>query len=409
MRLIALLLFFTIPLFLHAQLLTIQEAVEKSLIKNTEINQLRAVLKQKENEWRTLTGIEAPEIGYMEEGVNNKAAKPFEERRWTVSQKIDFPLTSYYRIKASKMETKAIRYHLKAIENDVKVLVKSRYIEVLYSLYLNKLGEQQLKLSEELYNAVYARFETGLGNGIDLANAELQVAEAKNELSDADRILHQSRYGLFNLMGLENSEISYGILFMDSLQTKEVEIRQIEALAVLGDQPSYVASMHEYQAVLNQVKEAKSNILPDIRLNVYRQNYGGGFDYNGFEVGLSIPLWLPFEQKGKIQMAEARQDKILWQQKAIEQDMKKQIEQAWHSYKSSKQIITRYQETIRNKSSKLQQLSLEAYRLGEIDLLNLLNAQQTFLLSQKRYLNSLRDYYLQLAQLEKFLDEELVY
>jgi cobalt-zinc-cadmium efflux system outer membrane protein len=108
-------------------------------------------------------------------------------------------------------------------------------------------------------------------------------------------------------------------------------------------------------------------------------------------------------------MAEARQSEIQWKQKSIELDMKQQIEHAWHSYRSSKQIIDRYKMTISSKSLKLEQLSLEAYRLGEIDLLNLINAQQTYLANQKRFLTALRDYYLQLAQLEKFLNKDLVY
>lgn len=390
-------------------LLLIQQAVDSALLNNPDLNQAKAVLSQYENEWRTLTGIEAPEISYFEEGINHDVAKPFEERRWTISQTIDFPSTTIYRLKAVKQEAKALSYRVKAMENEIKSQVKSRYIEVLYALHLKTVGEKQKALADELYNAVYTQFETGMGNGMDLMNAELQVAEAENVLNEAERLLHMARYSLFYLMGLEVSEISYGIQFSDTLKSSEVEIKQIQALAVLQEQPNYMAALCDFQASQNKLKEAKSNILPDIRFNLYQQNYGNGFNYNGFEIGLSIPIWLPFEQRGKIKMAEARQTEIEWKQKSIELDMKQQIEHAWHSYQSSKQIIDRYNETMSSKSQKLQQLSLKAYQLGEIDLLNLINAQQTYLINQKRYLSSLRDYYLQLVQLEKFLNQELVY
>ncbi|MGD9931710.1 MAG: TolC family protein [Mangrovibacterium sp.] len=400
-----------LPGFLVAQenRLLLSHAVDSALMNHPGLNQARAVLVQKENEWRTLTGIEAPEISYFEEGINSKAAKPFEERRWTISQTVDFPLTTIYRLKAVGQEAEALSYRIRAMENELKSEVKSRYVEVLYALYLQDLGKQQKKLADELYNAVYARFETGIGNGMDLLNAELQVAEAENSLSEAERLLHLARYSLFYLMGLEVPAISYDIQFADSLSSTAVEIDQILALSVLHEQPAYLAALHEYQASQYKLKEAKSNLLPDIRFNLYRQNYGDGFDYNGFEVGLSLPLWLPFSQKGEIRMAEARQTEIEWKQKDIEMEMKQKIEHAWHGYISSKQIIDRYQQIMSSKSQKLQQLSLEAYRLGEIDLLNLLNAQQTFLSNQKQYLVALRDYYLELVQLEKFLNKELVY
>lgn len=400
-----------IPFRLVAQedLLLLQHAVDSALLNNPDLNRMRAVLLQKEQEWRTLTGVNPPEFSYFEEGLNSRAARPFEEKRWTFSQSVDFPLTTVYRLKAVREEEKALRLRISAVENEITSQVKSRYIEVLYALHLQGLGKQQKELADDLYNAVYTRFETGMANGMDLTNAELQVAEAENVQDEAERLLHMARYSLFYLMGLEIPQISYNILFSDTLSSTDVEIAQIQALAVLHEQPLYLAALHEYQATQNKLKEAKSNLLPDIRFNVYKQNYGDGFDYNGFEVGLSIPFWLPFEQKGKIRMAEARQSEIEWQQKSIELDMKQQIEHAWHSYETSKRTIERYNRTMHEKSLKLQQLTLKAYRLGEIDLLNLISAQQIFLANQKRYLTSLRDYYLQLAQLEKFLDQELVY
>jgi cobalt-zinc-cadmium efflux system outer membrane protein len=64
---------------------------------------------------------------------------------------------------------------------------------------------------------------------------------------------------------------------------------------------------------------------------------------------------------------------------------------------------------MKEKAGRLQSLTLRAYQLGEIDMLNLLNAQQIFLTSEQRYLTALRDYYLQLVALEIYLDKDLVY
>jgi hypothetical protein len=78
----------------------------------------------------------------------------------------------------------------------------------------------------------------------------------------------------------------------------------------------------------------------------------------------------------------------------------KDIEQAWHSYEVSRQPIRRYDETIRSKAEKLQALTLQAYRLGEVELLNLINAQTNLPQQQQRYLLALRDFYQQLIALE---------
>ena len=392
-----------------AQLLTIQDAVDQAIKNNAPINQMRSQLNQKKEEWRTQTGISSPEFSYMKEGINNKAADPFQEKRMTVSQSIDFPLTTAYRLKGIRQEEKAMEFSIQEEERKVKANVKSRYVEVIYALHLQKLRDQQLKLATELYNAVYTQFETGMGNGMDLTKAELQVAESNNDIDDARRQLHQARYSLFNLMGLPPENQKYTIEFMDSLKSNDVAISQITALSVLTEQPSYQSSIKELEASGYFLKEARSNILPDIRFNFYKQDYGTGYNFNGFELGLSFPIWYPLEQKGKIRMNLARQEEIQWKQKEIRSGVKEQIEHAWHSYEVSRSTIKRYDETIRSKAEKLQALTLSAYKLGEVDLLNLIQAQQIYLNSQQRYLSALREFYIQLIELEKFLNRELVY
>jgi cobalt-zinc-cadmium efflux system outer membrane protein len=367
---------------------------------------LYAQLKQKENLWRTETGISAPEISYFKEGIASGPGDVFDEKRITISQEIDFPLTTSYRLKALAEEAKALKLQINSRENEIKAEVKSYYVEVLYALNLQKSRQNQLKLAQELYNAVYTKFETGMGNGIDLANAELRLEESKNDLDQTEWILHKARYGLFFAMGLPVEEQKYSIEFSDTLQASDIEISQIMTLAVQEKQPDFLASEHQLQAAGFYIKEARSNILPNIRLNLYKQDYGSGYDFNGFEVGLQIPIWYPLDQKGKINTALAKQDEIRWKQQEIKLNMKRQIEYAWHNYSVSRSIINRYNKTMKEKAAQLQSLTLKGYQLGEIDLLNLLNAQQTYLTSEARYLSALRDYYLQLVALEKYLEED---
>ena len=82
------------------QVLTIQDAVDQAVLNNAQINQMRSLLKQKNEAWRMQSGISSPEVSYMKEGMSGKTADPFQEQRLTVSQTVDFPLTTSYRMKA---------------------------------------------------------------------------------------------------------------------------------------------------------------------------------------------------------------------------------------------------------------------------------------------------------------------
>ncbi len=390
-------------------LLTIQQAVESAYNRNAELQQLHSQLHQKENLWRTQTGISAPEISYFKEGISSGPGDPFAEQRYTISQEFDFPLTTAYRLKALSQELEALQYQVKARESEIKAEVKSHYVEVVYALHLQKSRQNQLDLAQELYNAVYTKFEMGMGNGIDLANAELRLDQAKNDVDQTEWILHQARYGLFFTMGLPPDDQKYSIQFSDTLHATDIEISQIMTLEVQEKQPQFKATENELLATEYYLKEARSNILPDIRLNLYTQDYGTGFDFRGFEVGLRIPIWYPLDQRGKINTALAKQEEIKWKQQEVRLTMKKQIEYAWHNYSVSRSVIERYNTTMKGKADHLRSMSMRAYQLGEVDLLNLLNAQQTYLSSEERYLQALRDYYIQLVTLEKYLEQDLVY
>ena len=150
-------------------------------------------------------------------------------------------------------------------------------------------------------------------------------------------------------------------------------------------------------------------MLPALTVDFYAQDYGTGFDQHGFQVGLKIPLWVFPNYKGTLRQAKAEAQTWQWRREAVALDLKKQAEQAWHSYEASKRTIDRYRTTVQARSDELLQLTLEGYRVGELDLLVLLDTQRTYLASQQRYYDALRDYYFQLIDLERLLGEDIVF
>ena len=388
--------------------ITLQEAVESGLQRNPGLRELYSVLDQKRNTARQETGIDDPEVSYFREGISNGPGDIFDEQRVTISQSIDFPLTTAYRMKGIREEVTALENEVKAREKMVRAEVKSSYVEVIYALRLQLSRQNQVTILTDLHKAVSTKMELGMASGIDLASIELQLQEALNDLDQSEFILHKARYNLFYAMGLPVPEQTYDITFSDSLNVIEVEVDQIMTLSMLEQQPEYQSTLHELQAARLFLKEAKSNVMPDLRLNLYRQDYGSGYDFTGFEVGVSIPLWYPLAHKGRINASAARVEEVGWKQDRIRLELKRELEHAWHNYDISRKIINRYRDTMRSRATELQRLSLRAYQLGEIDLLRLLNARQVFLNGEQHYLAAMRDYYLQLIALERYLGRDLV-
>ncbi|RMF54048.1 MAG: hypothetical protein D6746_14915 [Bacteroidetes bacterium] len=64
---------------------------------------------------------------------------------------------------------------------------------------------------------------------------------------------------------------------------------------------------------------------------------------------------------------------------------------------------------MQERAATLLALTREGYRLGEIDLLTLLDTQRTYLDSQLRFYQALRDYYLDVIELERYLERDLIF
>ena len=394
--------------FSQENLLTINQAVETACNNNVELNQIKAQLSQKVSLWQNIE-ISQPEISYSKEGIGSEESCPYAEKRITITQEIEFPLTAVYRVKGLRQEAEAQKYLMKAREKEIKVDIKSKYINVLYAQYFQESKDNQQKLLQDLYNVVCNKFEAGTENNFNIANVELQLNEAKNDFEQSKLLLHQAKYNLFNSMGLPLEQQKETIKFPDSLSTTNIDFSQLQAFLEQVTHPDYQSFEYKLNASNYFLKEAKCNFLPDIRFSYYKQDYGLGYDFNGFEIGLSLPLWQLFEQNGDVKTAKARHKELSGMQQEIVQNMNNNIEFAWQKFSDNCTIIDRYENSLFQKDQEFKTLSLKAYELGEIDLFNLLSAQQMYYKSQHRYVAAICDYYLQFTVIEQYIDTDLVF
>ncbi len=382
------------------------KAVEIAYRQNPQIKQLQYQIKAQKNREVLSLGISDPEISYMKEGIGKGN---FTEQRWAVSQRLQFPLTGFQNLKQQKATTESLQHQLRDLENQVKVNVKTVYTQLAYATQSLALAEERVQLFETLRKAAQARADMGEASEIDAMQADLQLQEALNSMETARKQFMNSRYDLFQSIGLDPEVQTYDIVFPDTLEYVNVRINQDEIMNQLPAHPKLKQIEQEKEAAMFGKKAAKSSYLPDLNFSYYRQDFGNDYDFYGFEVGVSIPLWFAAQQAPKVQQANALQHAAEWKYQDAKLLIKKQAEQTWHSYRSAKTNIDRFRENIRAKSLELVQMTQKGYGLGELNLLTLLEAQRTYLRTQEAYYQTLRDYYLTIVNLERYLQTDLIF
>lgn len=386
--------------------LNVQKALQIAYEHNPKINQLQSRIDAQQQQQLLSIGLRDPEISYFKEGLGEGG---FSEQRWAITQSIDFPLTSYYQTKSERATTDKLRKQLEAEKLQLKANVKSAYTELAYAIENSHLAGEQVKLFLQLRDAAQTRSDMGESSEIDAMQADLQLSEAQNNIEMAEKEIMNARYNLFETIGLEPEEQTYDISFPDTLHYIEVQIDQEEVMRQLEQHPELQQINREQQAAEYFTKVAKTGYLPDLNVSYYKQNFGNDYDFHGFEVGVSIPLWFVANQRSKVKQAHAIQREVDWKLHEHELSLKKRAEQTWHSYQTTRANIQRFRDSIQERSAELVRMTQRGYRYGELDLLTLLEAQRTYLRTQQSYYQTLRDYYLRIIELEQFLQTDIIF
>lgn len=393
---------------LSNQKLTGKLAIQIALENNTNLKQFKEQINQVKAEKYSAYGITSPIISYMQEGMPNGDYSKFGEKRLALNQDLQFPYTSYLKLKSIDQKVTAMEAEYKWKQKELIAETKQSYVRIVYWKELIRLREEIKEISEKLYEIVNTKEELGQISSLDLLNAELSKLEAENDLNDAIRNLMLARYDLFYLIGLDTDKQKYSIAFQDSLTYFDFNISQNDILKRIEETYDYKSAIFYSNSASTAVTYSWSKLLPSINLSIYKQNYSDGFNFNGIELGLSIPLWLGIDKQTEIQQYEAQSRESQIRLHDTKLKIKKQIEHSWHSFDISRNIILNYKNNISEKSQKLLELTLESYQLGQTDLLNLLNVQKGYINSKIRYLDALMDYYKQIIDLEKYLENEVV-
>ncbi len=412
------LFFFNITTIIFAQsgatvedtnIVTVKSAIRLAAQKNPGLRILKAEIDKKRGELKSNSGLLDPVISYSREGVGNSSFSSYDEQRIGITQEIEFPTKTSFLGKSLLSEIESLELEYKNRSLLLREEIKKLYSELQYGLEMLHLAENEYQISQQLLEAVELKYTSGEATKTELLKAKIQADEARNSISEATNNMHRSRYSLFNMIGLATSQQRYSIKFPDTLYYEAVEISQEDILSTFVSMPGVLAKMKSIESARNYKEYAGNSFYPNFSLSLFGQDMGSGFNSFGFEVGFSVPLWFSMNQNGKIEEASAN---LVASEERYREElllMKKEVEIAWHGYEAANMNIGRFIEGILSDSEELLRLTTEGYKLGEIDFLNLLEAQRTYLSSSKRYYGYLLDYQHRLIELERFSNREFLY
>jgi len=405
-------LLFPAPIkLLEEKPLTLEQALAMTLSDHPEIRAAMQRIRQAKGQRGQEATPPSPVLGFVRENIPNRgtvASDPV-ERQWTLSQSFDFPLAYVYRHKGKTAAIRALEHDLDTLRRTLIAQLKTAFSMVLYTREQVSLARQNITLAQTLVDAVHLRLQAGEASGMEEIRANLALSEAQNDLREVELAHHLSRYAFFDAMGLDPAHQSYSIQIPGNLTPFEVAVSQQEILEQMEVLPQMQAARERVRQGTMLLRERKSLLLPSWALEWFRQDRGDGFNHHGFAISLTVPLWAPIKERGALSDARAQREEADCNLQSIRLGVKREVEEAWHHFEISRDIIREYQKNIAEKSRTLLDMAQEAYQMGAIGIMEMLDSQRAYLDSRRRFLRALHEYHDRVIQMERYWHQPLVF
>ncbi|MRR57622.1 MAG: TolC family protein [Deltaproteobacteria bacterium] len=393
--------------FAADKVFTIGQAVEFALHNNGELKALRE--EQGIPEARKIKAGLFPNPVLEMDGTTGELTGSRFENTVLVGISQEF-LTAGKRGKRLKVAETEVESFTRQIDNAGRRLteeVKNAFLDLLLAEKKVELAHRSLALTNQFFDITRQRFEAGDIPELEVNLARVEAARSEERLTEAERDLYPAKAGLLALMGLPSPEPATfsGALNAPPLTKRLEELKGI-ALAQRPDLRALDAEQAKGDA---ELALARAERIPNVTLGLGYQRENSAIDVSGEEIksrdnliGLKLSIPIPLFDRNQAGIMEARarkagaENRLLHARKVVEREVESAFARLAAADKSlaiyAKDIIPQLEENLK--------LIQDAYRLGEVGILSIIEEQKKFFEVNDGYLTALYNRQAALARLE---------
>lgn len=314
-----------------------------------------------------------------------------EQNEVVVKQAFDFPTVYSHKNRIADLKTGLYDNQTAAGRQQILLTAKQTCQEIIY------LRKQKVLLAERLQNALRLselygkKLEKGDATILEINKIQLEQVNVQNDNRLNEAALKAKVELLRNLNGGEPiafDEQDYPVQL-------HIDFNRIADEYMSAD-PS-LKSLEDEQAIATQeIKLSKSESLPKFDVG-YRRDAGTDDAFNGFTVGVSIPL---FENKNRVKKAKAQAEYT----SAVVEDNKLNVRSGLQQLYEQVQALQTAKEDYARILSTQQNIQLlnKALDAGQISMINYFTEVAALYDARKNYLDIEKNYHDLLAQLLKY-------
>lgn len=338
------------------------------------------------------------------------------ENRLTVCVSQEFLIGGKRDKRLAVFDAELLRFdnRFKDTERRLIAEIKTGYYDLLLAEGRRDLANKSRELNNQLLQIARERFGAGEIAELDVNLAKVETARSAGRSIEAERELVPLQQRLLSLMGVSPTE---NLQLAAPTETKSIaaNLAELKTLA-LDKRPDLQAVAAEKNKGEAEVALAEAERLPNVTAGVgivWERSVTslGGLEERNTEyligVRLSVPITIFDRNQAGIKEALAKKSSAEIRHQFIRQNIDREVEAAyWRLTTSEKSLYIYAQEIIPQLTENLN-LVQEAYRLGEVGILAVIEEQKKFIAVNEGNLSALHDKNRAMAQLEAAVGIEL--
>lgn len=307
----------------------------------------------------------------------------------------------------AKRTYESAKFSLQTSINTVIYNVKQSYYNLLFAQQQVKVYEDTVNDYELHLQQAKAYYNIGTKAKIDVLTAEYNLGKAKLNLIQANNTLKVAYVQLSNAMGMPEYS-DYDVT--DNLTTKAYEIDVKEAVnTAFETSPELLAAKKKADASELLVRASRRAFTPNIQGFASYTRGGKRMDTDyGYQIGaeLSYKTVNLMLLKKQVDEAKATYKKDLADYENTKQDIYFEVKQAHINMTNAQESIAVAKLSMEQAKEQYDQAS-GRYKVGLGDAIELKDAETTYRNSQLDYYNTLLNYHVSAANLERLMGAPL--
>jgi outer membrane protein TolC len=329
--------------------------------------------------------------------------KGSDEQYIGISQDFEFPGKRILRGKIAKKEANEFLCDVESAKLELIYQVKEAFYQLLLEIENGKYAEENLEHAGDFLNKAKEKYDSGDVSKLEVLKARVEAARAEN-----------NRKVAINKIKLAKSKLNF-VLARDKYQPIDIrgslkktfpklELKQLVERALLLRPEVKKAKLALEREKLNRT-QAYMGYLPDFSLGAAKHRVTGEPSTWDVTLEFQVPLFFWQPRKGEVAEANANILSQKQEKRFLELSVSMEVENAFHNAVAFQDQIEFFEKQVLEEAEEVHRMSMISYKEGKIGSIELIESRKTLIELKQSYAETLLNYQLALAELEKFVGQ----